>query len=73
MGINAVKVEIGEGFRVVKMRGSEHRDEISSSGFLGNSAGGILGAFFWARYYCKHSFKTYLKYYHSRANNRQER
>ena len=44
MGINAVKgVEIGEGFGVVKMRGSEHRDEISSSGFMGNSAGGILG------------------------------
>ena len=44
MGINAVKgVEIGEGFEVVKMRGSEHRDEISSSGFMGNSAGGILG------------------------------
>ena len=44
MGINAVKgVEIGGGFEVVKMRGSEHRDEISSSGFMGNSAGGILG------------------------------
>ena len=44
MGINAVKgVEIGEGFEVVKMRGSEHRDEISSSGFISNSAGGILG------------------------------
>ena len=44
MGINAVKgVEIGEGFEVVKMRGSQHRDEISSSGFISNSAGGILG------------------------------
>ena len=45
MGINAVKaVGIGAGFGVVTQRGSEHRDELSSSdGFLSNNAGGILG------------------------------
>jgi chorismate synthase len=44
MGINAVKgVEIGAGFEVVTQKGSEHRDEISSLGFLSNRAGGILG------------------------------
>jgi chorismate synthase len=44
MGINAVKgVEIGEGFLVVKKRGSQHRDEMTPDGFLSNNAGGILG------------------------------
>ena len=44
MSINAVKgVEIGEGFNVVGMRGSENKDEIDSSGFATNHAGGILG------------------------------
>ena len=44
MSINAVKgVEIGEGFNVVEMRGSENKDEIDSSGFATNHAGGILG------------------------------
>jgi chorismate synthase len=44
MGINAVKgVEIGAGFDVVTQKGSQHRDEISSVGFLSNRAGGILG------------------------------
>jgi len=44
MSINAVKgVEIGDGFAVVTQTGTEHRDEISSSGFLSNHAGGILG------------------------------
>ncbi|MCY4142871.1 MAG: chorismate synthase [Gammaproteobacteria bacterium] len=44
MGINAVKaVALGEGFDVVAKRGSEHRDEISSDGFLSNRAGGTLG------------------------------
>jgi chorismate synthase len=44
MGINAVKgVEIGAGFEVVTQKGSEHRDQISSGGFLSNRAGGILG------------------------------
>ena len=43
MGINAVKgVEIGDGFSVVKQKGSTHRDEISKKGFLSNHAGGIL-------------------------------
>jgi chorismate synthase len=44
MSINAVKgVEIGSGFNVVREHGSEHRDEMSSQGFLSNHAGGILG------------------------------
>ncbi|MCA0403619.1 MAG: chorismate synthase [Proteobacteria bacterium] len=44
MSINAVKaVEIGAGFASVKQRGSEHRDEITKSGFMSNNAGGILG------------------------------
>ena len=44
MGINAVKgVALGDGFDVVKQRGSEHRDEMSADGFLSNHAGGILG------------------------------
>jgi len=44
MSINAVKgVEIGAGFAAVSQRGSEHRDEMSSGGFLKNDAGGTLG------------------------------
>lgn len=44
MSINAVKgVELGAGFESVTQRGSEHRDEISPEGFLGNNAGGVLG------------------------------
>jgi chorismate synthase len=44
MSINAVKgVEIGGGFSVVTERGTEHRDEMTSNGFLSNHAGGILG------------------------------
>ena len=44
MGINAVKgVEIGAGFRSVAQRGSEHGDELTPQGFVGNNAGGILG------------------------------
>ncbi|QCI19216.1 chorismate synthase [Buchnera aphidicola] len=44
MGINAVKgVEIGDGFKVVKQKGNEHRDEMSRDGFLSNRSGGILG------------------------------
>ena len=44
MGINAVKgVEIGAGFRSVTQKGSEHGDELTPQGFLGNNAGGILG------------------------------
>lgn len=44
MGINAVKgVEIGDGFAVVEQKGSEHRDEITPTGFASNHAGGILG------------------------------
>ena len=44
MGINAVKgVEIGAGFRSVAHKGSEHGDEITPDGFVGNNAGGVLG------------------------------
>ena len=44
MGINAVKgVEIGAGFAAVAQRGTEHADEMTPEGFLGNNAGGILG------------------------------
>ena len=44
MGINAVKgVEIGAGFASVEQKGTEHRDEITPDGFLGNNAGGTLG------------------------------
>jgi chorismate synthase len=44
MGINAVKgVEIGDGFATVRQRGSEHRDELTPTGFATNHAGGILG------------------------------
>ena len=44
MSINAIKgVEIGAGFASITQRGSEHRDELTPSGFLSNHAGGILG------------------------------
>jgi len=44
MGINAVKaVEIGDGVAVVSQRGSEHRDELTPTGFASNHAGGTLG------------------------------
>ncbi|MFP3029540.1 MAG: chorismate synthase [Arsenophonus sp.] len=44
MSINAVKgVEIGDGFKVVTLKGNENRDEITSDGFISNHSGGILG------------------------------
>ncbi len=44
MGINAVKgVEIGAGFQSVVQKGSEHGDELTPEGFVGNNAGGVLG------------------------------
>ena len=44
MSINASKgVEIGAGFRSVAQKGSEHRDEMTLKGFMGNNAGGTLG------------------------------
>ena len=44
MSINAVKgVEIGAGFESVEQKGTDHRDEITPDGFVGNNAGGILG------------------------------
>jgi len=44
LSINAVKgVEIGDGFRSAVQHGSEHRDEMTPTGFLSNHAGGVLG------------------------------
>lgn len=44
MSINAVKgVEIGAGFGCIEQKGTEHRDEITPEGFIGNDAGGVLG------------------------------
>jgi chorismate synthase len=44
MGINAVKgVELGAGFKSVEQRGSQHRDELTPTGFSSNNAGGVLG------------------------------
>jgi chorismate synthase len=44
MGINAVKaVEIGAGARSTLQKGSEHRDELTPTGFKRNNAGGVLG------------------------------
>lgn len=44
MSINAVRaVELGDGVAVVEQRGTQHRDELSPTGFASNSAGGTLG------------------------------
>lgn len=44
MGINAVRgVEIGAGFASVEQKGTDHRDEMTPAGFLGNESGGTLG------------------------------
>ncbi|BCX78782.1 chorismate synthase [Campylobacter sp. 19-13652] len=44
MGINGVKaVEIGEGVRASRLRGSENNDNMGENGFLSNHSGGILG------------------------------
>jgi len=44
MGINAVKaVEIGAGAGAARHKGSEHRDELTPTGFRSNHAGGVLG------------------------------
>ena len=44
MSINAVRgVEMGDGFDVVTQLGSEHRDQMTSKGFMSNHAGGTLG------------------------------
>ena len=44
MSINAVKgVEIGAGFRAIAQKGSEHGDEMTPEGFVGNHNGGVLG------------------------------
>jgi len=44
MSINAVKgIELGDGFKCVEQRGSEHRDELTPDGFSKNSSGGTLG------------------------------
>jgi chorismate synthase len=44
MGIGSIKgVEIGAGFKVAEMTGSQNNDSITPEGFLSNNAGGILG------------------------------
>src|SRR5277367_2833919 len=44
MSINAVKaVEIGAGTVAAQQKGSEHRDELTPTGFRSNHAGGVLG------------------------------
>jgi len=44
MSINAVKgVEIGAGFACIEQKGSEHGDEMTPEGFVGNNNGGVLG------------------------------
>jgi chorismate synthase len=44
MSINAVKgVELGDGFKCVEQKGTEHRDAIAPDGFLANHSGGVLG------------------------------
>jgi chorismate synthase len=44
MSINAVKaVEIGAGSAAAQQKGSEHRDELTPTGFRSNHAGGVLG------------------------------
>lgn len=44
MSINAVKgVEIGDGFALAAMEGTQARDEMREGGFLSNHMGGILG------------------------------
>lgn len=44
MGINAVKgVEIGDGFEMARMKGSQARDELTPDRFASNHSGGILG------------------------------
>jgi chorismate synthase len=44
MSINAVKaVEIGAGSHSVQQLGSQHRDELTPTGFRSNNAGGVLG------------------------------
>jgi chorismate synthase len=44
MTLGAVKgVEIGAGFKLARLRGSESNDQMSADGFLSNNAGGITG------------------------------
>jgi chorismate synthase len=44
MSIGAVKgVEIGDGFALARVRGSESNDELGPEGFLSNRQGGVLG------------------------------
>ncbi len=44
MGIGGVKgVEIGDGFHVADLFGSENNDQMGKQGYLSNHAGGILG------------------------------
>jgi chorismate synthase len=59
MSIGSVKaVEVGDGFAVARMRGSQVNDQMGKNGFLSNHAGGILagitnGEDIILRVYCK--------------------
>ncbi len=69
MSINAVKgVEIGDGFEVVKLRGSENRDEITKAGFQEQPR----RRHSWRHQQrpadrCQHRAEAYLQYYRSRS------
>lgn len=44
MGIGGIKgVELGDGFNLASMKGSESNDPMTSDGFTNNSSGGVLG------------------------------
>ena len=44
MTIGAIKgIEVGKGFALARMRGSQSNDGMADSGFMGNNAGGITG------------------------------
>ncbi len=44
LSIGSIKgIELGAGFEVAEMTGSEHNDQMSSQGFITNNAGGIVG------------------------------
>ena len=75
MGINAVKgVEIGDGFAVVEQKGSEHRDEMTPTGFASNHAGGILGGHFvGSGYRGEHGPQAHLQHHGAGQDHHHQR
>lgn len=70
MSINAVKgVEIGDGFDVVALRGSQNRDEITKDGFPEQPCGRHS---WWyqqrAANHCPHGAETDLQHYRAGAH-----